>query len=575
VIINWVEGEKRKVASKPLKGEWAFNDKGDFSLGLETLNREKKRKTPPKRTIQPLANAIDAPTSSVLSGGQIGFAAGTAAPSNGLVVSGIAGFGFSAIVNDVALPVQINAAAATERYFGADKAGTYGLLVGYTNGAFLGLTGAVIRNVPADPIYIYVNSNTQAMQITSAARVGLSCTPLNRLDVSGSVAIGTFAGVNTAPSNGLIVSGQSIFKATSSFIGGSVEIQGSDRISFGIGGTKTSTDGSVQTGIYLGPTYSPTANTSIATNILSFPTFSPPMGVTITNAAHVRLQTGAQAGAGAVTNGYNLYVENAGFGTNRYCAYLAGPVGIGTLTPQNRLDVSGAVAIGSYAGVNTAPSNGLIVSGQVGIGTTTTGNGFVSISPSTSNLYGLVVGGAVRGISGTDDALGNVLAVTLTGPTAGATNAVELYVNPLFTAGAGTVNTMYGCFINAGTITTNPTTGYGLFVSQPVYGATAYAASIQGGMVHKVTNVTDDYTITTADYYVVYDGVDPTDVLSLPDPLPVAGWTCVIKLVPVVGSMVTVSGNGHDIDGAPNVALTFPGTSVLRVFSNGVDYSIW
>jgi len=47
-----------------------------------------------------------------------------------------------------------------------------------------------------------------------------------------------------------------------------------------------------------------------------------------------------------------------------------GNVGIGTATPLSKLDVNGGVAIGTYAGNNTAPSNGLIVSGNVGIGTT-------------------------------------------------------------------------------------------------------------------------------------------------------------------------------------------------------------
>ena len=44
-------------------------------------------------------------------------------------------------------------------------------------------------------------------------------------------------------------------------------------------------------------------------------------------------------------------------------------LGIGTTVPQNNLDVSGNVAIGSYSGINAAPSNSLIVSGNVGIGT--------------------------------------------------------------------------------------------------------------------------------------------------------------------------------------------------------------
>lgn len=47
-------------------------------------------------------------------------------------------------------------------------------------------------------------------------------------------------------------------------------------------------------------------------------------------------------------------------------------VGVGTITPQNMLDVSGAVAVGAYAGANTAPAGtSLIASGQVGIGTNT------------------------------------------------------------------------------------------------------------------------------------------------------------------------------------------------------------
>jgi len=53
--------------------------------------------------------------------------------------------------------------------------------------------------------------------------------------------------------------------------------------------------------------------------------------------------------------------------------YQAGTtaVGVGTANPQNMLDVKGAMAVGTYAGTNTAPAGGIIVSGQTGIGTNT------------------------------------------------------------------------------------------------------------------------------------------------------------------------------------------------------------
>ena len=60
-------------------------------------------------------------------------------------------------------------------------------------------------------------------------------------------------------------------------------------------------------------------------------------------------------------------------------------MGIGTVTPINKLDVNGTMAVGSYAGTSTAPSNSLIVSGNIGIGTN---------SPATK----LVVGSDAAGV---------------------------------------------------------------------------------------------------------------------------------------------------------------------------------
>jgi hypothetical protein len=84
---------------------------------------------------------------------------------------------------------------------------------------------------------------------------------------------------------------------------------------------------------------------------------------------------------------------------------VEGNTGLGVTTPQNKLDVKGAVAIGSaYSGTNAAPANGLLVQGFVGIGNSNPavpldiGN---STSANVSNYGYLAASGTTGFFSGT------------------------------------------------------------------------------------------------------------------------------------------------------------------------------
>ena len=78
-----------------------------------------------------------------------------------------------------------------------------------------------------------------------------------------------------------------------------------------------------------------------------------------------------QTSAGGAATGWT---ENASANTV-YTTTTGRNVGIGTTAPKNKLDLEGGLVIGAtYSGTNTAPANGLLVEGNVGIGTTTPKN---------------------------------------------------------------------------------------------------------------------------------------------------------------------------------------------------------
>jgi len=111
--------------------------------------------------------------------GEVGL--GTTSPNAKLSVG-------SGSIADASVPVQISTGTSgTVSYYGANKNGGYGLLLGYENGGSLG-TGGVLRMVSADPLLFVVNNTTEAMRITSTGNVGIGVTaPGQKLTVAGTI----------------------------------------------------------------------------------------------------------------------------------------------------------------------------------------------------------------------------------------------------------------------------------------------------------------------------------------------------------------------------------------------------
>ena len=145
-----------------------------------------------------------------------------------------------------------------------------------------------------------------------------------------------------------------------------------------------------------------TTNLDMVSNAIRFSGAGSNTGMTITGSnlmhfsdANIRLHP---------NTGYDVIIYN---NTTEYARFEGSTqsLGIGTTTPQNKLDVEGSAVIGAtYSGTNTAPTNGLLVEGAVGIGATSllakfqvesNTTGYVSRIYNTStdsNADGVVIG---------------------------------------------------------------------------------------------------------------------------------------------------------------------------------------
>ena len=294
----------------------------------------------------------------------------------------------------------------------------------------------------------------------------------NGLQVMGNVAVGAYATVNAAPTNGMIVSGNVGIGTATIPTGNVLAIKGDtylwgnvNIVSTGVVGTGIRfSDGTFQTtaasNAAAGDIYDVQLNSGsgsfTASNDFQFDFSTKRLGIGTTSLTNTMTVSGATPAYFQTTNGAGLFEILVGntatsgatlgyaSGTSPAALYLkvtgaadygvtvvnnggTSAVGIGGVTsPKNKLDVGGSMVVGGvYAGVVTGPTNGLAVQGRIGIGT-------------SSPLSALDVRGGI-GVTG-DSNFGGVLTVNSLVSNAGVSLA-SLTVSGAFTANSINSNT--------------------------------------------------------------------------------------------------------------------------------------
>ena len=123
--------------------------------------------------------------------------------------------------------------------------------------------------------------------------------------------------------NGMIVSGDILVGSSSNNPStSSICITAGSTNRTGINSTGTmNPSGGAFSGFYCDNVFAPTSNSTSCASFNCYPDVNPPMSVTITNAYGLWIQSGAQGGAGTVTNGYAGYFTQPGYGTNSCALY--------------------------------------------------------------------------------------------------------------------------------------------------------------------------------------------------------------------------------------------------------------
>ena len=244
---------------------------------------------------------------------------------------------------DTNVPVQISTSGGTsQRWFGVNKDGSYGLLMGYLNGGSIGDggAGAYIRNITEDPLYFMVSNSDLAMTILANKNVGIGAeSPVGKLQVSlpaytnedtnSQQAIfgvdsgyGVRIGYNETDNKGYI----NVLKPGVAW--GSLILQ-EDVGKVGIGETNPAHKLSIKA---TDDTRGILVNNTLTTSYAE---------VALKASREFRMGTGNSASATDARDRW--YVYDATAGTHRLTLDSLGNFGIGTTSPQTKLEVNGGL----------------------------------------------------------------------------------------------------------------------------------------------------------------------------------------------------------------------------------------
>ena len=258
--------------------------------------------------------------------------------------------------------------------------------------AVAGSTMTGVLNLPTNGLVAGTNQF-----VLSGGNIGIgTASPVSKLDVNGGISAGSYAGINAAPTNGMIISGNVGIGTTSP--GGRLDVTyntagastypllltnaGGSNNGSGVGINFDDFDagGVTVTGRIENVRDASGYHSIRFSNFINGASLSETMRITGSGSVGI----GAKAplnkldvsGGMAVGATYGGGTSAGGTAAPTNGLIVQGSVGIGASSPLNKLDLSGGMAIGATygggtaAGGTTAPSNGLIVQGNVGIGTT-------------------------------------------------------------------------------------------------------------------------------------------------------------------------------------------------------------